>query len=55
MKGTMQAAFKTARGDFQIRDLPIPEIIHPDYVLARVKRPAYAGAISLTGEFPTHS
>jgi len=44
MKGTMQAAFKTARGDFQIRDLPIPEITHPDYVLARVKAAGICGS-----------
>ena len=34
---TMRAAVKTAQGDFEIWEVPVPEITQPNFVLARVK------------------
>jgi len=37
MENKMKAALKTATGEFEISEVKIPEIPHPDWVLARVK------------------
>lgn len=33
----MKAAVKTVKGDFEIKEVPMPEITQPDYALAKVK------------------
>jgi threonine dehydrogenase-like Zn-dependent dehydrogenase len=40
----MKAAVKTAQGDFEIKDVPMPEITRPDYVLARVRAAGVCGS-----------
>ncbi len=40
----MKAAFKTSRGDFEIKDVPIPEVTRPDYVLAKVRAAGVCGS-----------
>ncbi|GGF28481.1 zinc-dependent alcohol dehydrogenase [Flavobacterium limi] len=37
MDNKMTAALKTAKGDFSIAEVPVPELQKPDWVLARVK------------------
>ncbi|MEM2094567.1 MAG: alcohol dehydrogenase catalytic domain-containing protein [Candidatus Bathyarchaeia archaeon] len=44
MSNTMKAAVKTAQGDFEIKEVPIPEITRPDYVLARVRAAGVCGS-----------
>jgi len=41
---TMKAAVKTARGDFEIKDVPIPEITQPDYVRVKVRGAGVCGS-----------
>lgn len=41
---TMKAAVKTAQGDFEIKDVPIPEITRPDYVLVKVRSAGICGS-----------
>ena len=40
----MKAAVKTAQGDFEIKDVPIPEVTRPDYVLAKVRAAGVCGS-----------
>ncbi len=40
----MKAALKTSRGDFEIKEVPIPQITNPDYVLARVRAAGVCGS-----------
>jgi len=40
----MKAAVKTAEGDFEIKDVPIPEITRPDYVLVKVRSAGVCGS-----------
>lgn len=37
MEDKMLAALKTAHGDFELQEVAIPQITHPDWVLARVR------------------
>jgi len=41
---TMKAAVKTAAGDFEIKQVPVPEITQPDYVLAKVRAAGVCGS-----------
>jgi L-iditol 2-dehydrogenase len=41
---TMRAAVKTAQGDFEIKEVPVPEITQPNFVLARVKGAGVCGS-----------
>jgi len=40
----MKAAIKTAQGTFEIKDVPIPEVTRPDYVLAKVRAAGVCGS-----------
>ncbi len=40
----MKAAFKTRKGDFEIKEVPIPEVTRPDYALAKVKAAGVCGS-----------
>ncbi len=40
----MKAAVKTAAGDFEVKDVPMPEITKPDFVLARVRVAGVCGS-----------
>ena len=40
----MKAAVKTAEGDFEIKDVPMPEITRPDYVLVKVRSAGVCGS-----------
>ena len=44
MSKTMKAAVRTAAGDFEIKDVPMPEITLPSFVLARVKVAGVCGS-----------
>ncbi len=44
MTKTMRAAVKTTHGDFELKDVPIPEVSRPDYVLARVRAAGVCGS-----------
>ncbi|MBC8224789.1 alcohol dehydrogenase catalytic domain-containing protein, partial [Candidatus Bathyarchaeota archaeon] len=44
MTKTMKAAVKTAEGDFEIKEVPIPEITRPDYVLVKVRSAGVCGS-----------
>ena len=44
MSKTMKAAVKTAEGDFEIKDVPMPEITRPDYVLVKVRSSGVCGS-----------
>lgn len=44
MSKTMKAAVKTAQGDFEIKDVPIPEITRPDYVKVKVRGAGVCGS-----------
>ncbi len=44
MTKTMKAAVKTAQGDFEIKDVPIPEITRPDYVKVKVRGAGVCGS-----------
>ena len=40
----MKAAVKTVQGDFEIKDVPVPEITRPDYVLVKVRSAGVCGS-----------
>jgi L-iditol 2-dehydrogenase len=40
----MKAAVKTAQGDFKIKEVPMPEITQPDYVLVKVRSAGICGS-----------
>jgi L-iditol 2-dehydrogenase len=40
----MKAAVKTAEGDFEIKEVPIPEITRPDYVKVKVRSAGICGS-----------
>jgi L-iditol 2-dehydrogenase len=40
----MKAAVKTAEGDYEIKEVPIPEITRPDYVLVKVRSAGICGS-----------
>jgi L-iditol 2-dehydrogenase len=40
----MKAAVKTAKGDFEIKEVPIPEITKPDYVLVKIRGAGVCGS-----------
>jgi len=40
----MRAAVRTARGDFEVKEVPMPEVTRPDYVLARVRAAGVCGS-----------
>jgi 2-desacetyl-2-hydroxyethyl bacteriochlorophyllide A dehydrogenase len=40
----MKAAVKTAEGDFEIKEVPMPEITRPDYVLVKVRSAGICGS-----------
>jgi threonine dehydrogenase-like Zn-dependent dehydrogenase len=44
MDKMMKAAAKTATGEFKIKDVPIPEITDPNFVLARVRATGICGS-----------
>ena len=44
MVETMKAAVKTAEGDYEIKEVPIPEITRPDYVLVKVRGAGICGS-----------
>jgi L-iditol 2-dehydrogenase len=44
MVKTMKVAVKTAEGDFEIKDAPIPNITRPDYVLIKVRSAGVCGS-----------
>ena len=44
MVETMKAAVKTAEGTFEIKNLPIPEITSPNFVLAKVRAAGVCGS-----------
>ncbi|UCD73597.1 MAG: alcohol dehydrogenase catalytic domain-containing protein, partial [Candidatus Bathyarchaeota archaeon] len=44
MAKKMKAAVKTAAGDFEVKDVPMPEITEPNFVLARVKAAGVCGS-----------
>ena len=44
MPKTMKAAVKTKAGDFEIKDVPMPEITQPNYVLAKVRAAGVCGS-----------
>ena len=44
MSKTMKAAVKTAEGDFEIKEVPIPEITRPDHVLVKVRSAGVCGS-----------
>ncbi|HEU4496768.1 MAG TPA: alcohol dehydrogenase catalytic domain-containing protein, partial [Flavobacterium sp.] len=37
MENKMKAALKTAEGDFEVAQVEMPKIMHPDWVLAKIK------------------
>ena len=43
-KKTRKAAVKTAEGTFEIKDVPMPEITQPDYVLVKVRGSGVCGS-----------
>lgn len=43
-KRTMRAAVKTTTGDFEVKEVPMPEIVKPDYILAKVKTAGICGS-----------
>ena len=43
-KKTMKAAIKTAAGDFEVKEVPVPEITEPDFVLAKVRAAGVCGS-----------
>lgn len=43
---TMKAAVKTAEGDFEIKEVPMPEITRPDYARACVFKLISIGNVS---------
>ena len=40
----MKAAVKTAAGDFEVKEVPVPEITQPDFVLAKVRAAGVCGS-----------
>lgn len=48
---TRKAAVKTAEGTFEIKEVPMPEITQPDYVLVKVRAQGYAEATSTHGKY----
>jgi L-iditol 2-dehydrogenase len=40
----MKAAVKTAEGDFEVKEVPMPEITRPDYVLVKVRSAGICGS-----------
>ena len=44
MSNTKKAAVKTAEGDFEIKEVPMPEITSPDYVLIKVRGSGVCGS-----------
>jgi 2-desacetyl-2-hydroxyethyl bacteriochlorophyllide A dehydrogenase len=44
MQKTMKAAVKTARGDFELKEVPMPEITRSDYVLVKVRSAGICGS-----------
>ena len=44
MSKTMKAAVKTAEGDFEVIEVPIPEITRSDYVLVKVRSAGVCGS-----------
>ncbi len=44
MSKTMKAAVKTADGKFEIKEVPIPEVTRPDYVLVKVRSAGICGS-----------
>ncbi|MCW3990536.1 MAG: alcohol dehydrogenase catalytic domain-containing protein [Candidatus Bathyarchaeota archaeon] len=44
MGKTMKAAVKTAEGDFEIKEVPMPEITRPDYVLVKIRSAGVCGS-----------
>jgi L-iditol 2-dehydrogenase len=44
MPKTMKAAVKTANGDFEVKQVPMPEITQPDFVLVKIRSAGICGS-----------